>query len=82
MKVAVILKTGDSFGETALANRINRTATIICKEVCYFATLNQLDYAEIVEQYHMEYFYKNIPLFRQIFIFKDWEDQFLGVLYS
>jgi CRP-like cAMP-binding protein len=40
LKVAVVLGAGKSFGDTALANRINRTATIVCKETCFFASLN------------------------------------------
>lgn len=42
------LNVGDGFGELALLNSGLRLATIICKEDCYFATLNKENFKAIL----------------------------------
>ena len=43
-----ILKDGDSFGELALISKKTRSASIVCKEDCYFAVLEKKYFFEIL----------------------------------
>lgn len=43
-----ILKTGESFGELALISKKPRSASILCKEDCYFAVLDKKYFFEIL----------------------------------
>lgn len=43
-----VLNTGEAFGELALINNKPRSATIVCKENCYFAVLEKEYYNNIL----------------------------------
>ena len=50
LKEIVSLKSGFSFGETALIEDKPRNATVICKENCYFAVLNKGHFQKILSK--------------------------------
>ena len=51
-----ILKDGDSFGELALISKKTRSASILCKEDCYFAVLEKKHFYETLCKYLFDLF--------------------------
>lgn len=47
-----VLKTGESFGELALISKKTRSASILCKEDCYFAVLDKKYFFEILCKFY------------------------------
>ena len=50
MKEVSALKEGNSFGELALISNRPRAATIICKELCIFASLGKQEFSRILSK--------------------------------
>ena len=47
-KIIGEMQTGEAFGELAILENRNRAATVICKSKCLFASLNKIDYQNIL----------------------------------
>lgn len=50
MKEVSVMKEGESFGELALISEKPRAASIVCKELCIFATLSKQEFARILSK--------------------------------
>jgi CRP-like cAMP-binding protein len=49
-KAGRVLSKGDSFGELALINRKPRSATVVCIDDCYLASLSTKHYLETLKE--------------------------------
>ena len=62
---------GDSFGELALLNKINkRTATIICEDECYFGIISRENFNSIIKEHQWKKRKNNVNFLLSFAIFK------------
>ena len=66
------MKPGASFGELALIHLKPRAATIICKEDCYFATLDRQGYDKVLKRIHQNQLNANVKFLQSIPFFARW----------
>jgi len=75
------LRDGEHFGEIALSFQCQRTATVVCRETCYFMTLNSSAYYRILSDYHETVQQELLKFLRSLSMTKDWpSENILGLM--
>lgn len=71
LKLVKIFKLGESFGEIALISaESKRTATMICKEDCYFLTLTRPGFNKIMSNYYLQQVIDKIGFLKEFTLFQ------------
>lgn len=73
--------SGCSFGEIALQQHSERTATIICSDTCHLASLTRETFTNMLSDYYEQLQEKNLKFLKQVSMFSDWNNPMINQIY-